>query len=325
MKKNLILFVFIFVFFYGDQFAVAAESGYPTRPIELTVGYSPGAWTDIGARLIAESAKKSLGQEIVVVNKPGGAGRLAMTFASKGKPDGYSLTVVTDSSVVLEPLREKVPYQPLEDFTFISQFGVLDFGVVVLPDSPLRTFKDIVDFARANPDKLTMGTPGVGSQNHVVFEALSRLENIKIRLVPFSGAALAITNLLGGHLMVASTGPSVYASHVKAKTLKLLAVLSEERVEGYPDVPTLKELGFPLIFQGRHIIVGPKNMERGIVDKLVQAFGKAMESPDFIKTAKELETWARKFSSGDELKEKLVQTYKRNEELFRKVGMGPKP
>jgi tripartite-type tricarboxylate transporter receptor subunit TctC len=181
-----------------------------------------------------------------------------------------------------------------------------------------------MDFARANPDKLTISTVGVGTTNHVAFEALMLLEGLKIKLVPFSGAAPAMTALLGKHVLVASTAASGYAPHIKAKTVRLLAVMSEERLDAYPDVPTLKELGFPLVFQSWYIISGPKNMEKSVVKKLADVFIKGTETPEFIKLAKELEIYTKNPLSGDELREGIVRRDKKNAELFKKLGMGIK-
>lgn len=324
MKTGFITFLVLFSLLGGLYVAMAVEPNYPTKSIEMLVGYSPGAGTDLGARMIAENSKKYLGQEIVVVNKPGGGGRVAMTLVSKAKPDGYSLAATTDVSVTLSPNLEPVPYKPLEDFTFIIQFGSVEVGVVVPSDSPFHTFKDLIEFVRANPGKLTISTIGVGTGSHVAFEAISLLEGLKIKLIPFSGSAPAMTALLGGHVMAANSGCSGYVPHLKAKKVRLLAIMSEERNDVYPEVPTFKEHGYPG-FPILYFIAGPKNMEKPVVKKLEEAFRNAMESPAFIKLAKDLETYTKRFLSSDELREELVRCNTRNEELFKKLGIGIKP
>jgi tripartite-type tricarboxylate transporter receptor subunit TctC len=322
MKTGWMVFV-VCCFIFFSLNSMAAETAYPTRPIEISIGYAPGAGTDLGARMIAEQSKKQLGQDIVCVNRPGGAGRVAMTLLAKAKPDGYSLAATTDTAIISVPHQEKVPYNASEDFTYISQFGTLDFGLTVALDSPFKKFKDVIDFARANPEKLTMGIIGVGSADHVAFQALALHENLKVKFVPFNGAAPTMTALLGGHIMVASPASSGYAPYVKAKTARLLAVLGETRMEQYPDVPTLKELGYPdLVFQSWYVISGPKNMDKSIVKKLADAFGKAMQTPEFIKMAKELEIYSTKTLSGDELRDGLIRRDKINEDLFKKLGIG---
>jgi tripartite-type tricarboxylate transporter receptor subunit TctC len=325
MKRGIIGLLIPLALTWGPDVSRAADPGFPTRPIEITVGYSPGGGTDLGARMVAEMAKKDLGQDVVCINKPGGAGRLAMTLVSKAKPDGYSLGATTDSPIILSPHLEKMPYKPFEDFTFLIQYGILDFGIAVLPDSPLKTFKDMIDFARANPEKLTVSVTGQGTTNYYAFEAIALLEKVKIKIVPFTSVVPAFTALLGGHVMVASTASSGYAQYVKSKTVRLLAVMSEERMPQYPDVPTLKELGYPsLVFQSWYILTGPKNMEKPVVTRLTDAFRKAMETPEYKKLASDLEIWAEKPLEGNQLKEGMIRRSENNAEIFEKLGMKPK-
>ncbi len=324
MKAGTIAFIISSLFFVIN-FSIAAEPSYPMKPIEIIVGYAPGGGTDLGARMIAANSKKFLGQELVILNKPGGAGRVAMTILSKAKPDGYTLGASTDTSIIYSPHVEPVSYKPLEDFTFIIQYGVLNTGISVLADSPFRSFKDFIEFARANPNKLTISTVGEGGGSQVILEGLAFLERLKIQIIPFSGAVPAMTALLGGHVMAASAAGSAYAPHLKAKKVRLLALMGEERIEECPEVPTLKELGYSsLIFQSWYIIAGPKNMEKTIVKKLEEAFRKATDSPDFIKLAKELEVQAEKSLSGDELKKALIRRNANNENLFKTLGIGIK-
>lgn len=301
---------------------MAAETAYPTRPIDMTIGFAPGAGTDLGARMIAEHSKRILGVEVVCVNKPGGAGRVAMTLISKAKPDGYSLGATTSACIVASPHLESVPYKPFEDFTYINQYGTLNFGVSVVQGSPFKTFKEVIEFARANPDKLTVGIVGVNTTDHIALQALALFENLKIRFVPFNGAAPTITALLGGHVMIASTASSGYAPHVKAGTLRLLVTYGEERMEQTPDVPTIKEAGYPsLVIQSWYAIYGPKNMETSVVNKLADAFGKAMMTPEFKRVANELEIYTKKPLFGQELTRAFIKHYKDNAELYRKVGL----
>jgi tripartite-type tricarboxylate transporter receptor subunit TctC len=324
MKAGWVVFSMCLVFACSVSSSMAAGSGFPTRTIEVTCGYAPGGGTDLGARVVAEMSKKDLGQDVVIVNKPGGAGRVALTLIAKAKPDGYSLAATTDSAFILSPLLEKVPYKPFDDFTPLIQYGVLDFGIAVAADSPLKTYKDMIDFARANPDKLTISVTGQGNLNYYAFEAIALLEKVKIKIVPFTSVVPAFSAVLGGHVMVASTASSGYAQHYKAKTVRLLAVFSEERMPGYPDVPTLKELGYPsLVFQSWYLFSGPKNMDRSVVKRITDAFRKAMETPEYRKVADELEIGAKNPLEGNELREGLIRNGKVNAELFKKLGLKP--
>ena len=321
MKTGVIVFFMCIVILFSLN-STAAETAYPTRPIEMTIGFAPGAGTDLGARMIAENSRKYLGQEVVCINKPGGAGRVAMTLMSKAKPDGYSLGATTSSCIVASPHLEEVPYKPLEDFTYINQYGMLNFGVSVVKGSPFKTFKEVIEFARANPDKLTVGIVGVNTTDHIALQALALFENLKIKFVPFDGAAPTMTALLGGHIMIATTASSGYAPHFKAGTVRLLVTYGEERMEQSPEVPTIKEVGYPsLVIQSWYAIYGPKNMEPSIVKKLEDAFGKAMMTPEFKKVADQLEIYTKKPLFGQELTNAFRNHYKNNGELYKKVGL----
>jgi len=271
--------------------------------------------------MLAEHSKKALGVEIVCLNKPGGAGRVAATLASKGKPDGYSLTATTDSAMVANPLVEDVGYN-LDDFTFLCQYGILDFAVSVLPDSPFKTINDLIEFARKNPDELTIGIVGMNTSDHIAWQALCQNENLKIKFVPFKGAATTMTGLLGGHVMAATTAASGYAPHVKSGSVRLLASYSEERLPQHPDIPTFKEEGYPdMLVQSWYVISGPKGIPKPIADKLVGAFKNAMNTPEYKKFAEDLEIYASKPLFAEDLKQALAMRYKNNEELYKKVGL----
>jgi tripartite-type tricarboxylate transporter receptor subunit TctC len=322
MNASRMMLVVCLVLFSAWSISTAAESKFPVRPIEIVCGYDPGGGTDLGARIVAEMAKKDLGQEVVVVNKPGGAGRVALTLLTKAKPDGYSLTATTDSPIILIPHMEKVPYNPFDDFTPIIQYGVLDFGIAVAMDSPFKTYKDMIDFARANPDKLTISVTGQGNLNYYALEAIGLVEKVKIKIVPFTSVVPAFTALLGGHVMIASTASSGYAQHVKGKTVRLLAVFSDDRMSGYPEVPTLKELGYPaLVFQSWYLFSGPKNMDKAVVKRIADAFRKAMTTPEYKKLGDELEISVKNPLEGDNLKQGLMRRSKINGEIFQKLGL----
>ena len=167
--KTVLVVAMVFAVFFSCQSASSAADAWPTKPITLVVGYAPGGGTDLCARMAVEviNSKKLLPQPIVVQNKAGGSGRVAAAVVSKEKPDGYTILATTDNAFILGPYFEKVSYKPIDDFTFIAQNGKLDFGLVVPPNSPFKTFKEMLDFARANPDKLTIGLSGSFTSDRV--------------------------------------------------------------------------------------------------------------------------------------------------------------
>jgi tripartite-type tricarboxylate transporter receptor subunit TctC len=324
MKTKRIGLVVLLGFFCGLNFSMAAEIAYPTRPVEITVAASPGGGTDLGARAIAEKAREYLGQEFTVINKSGGGHRLTMVLVSKAKPDGYTLGAVSDDVIVFAPFTERIHYKPL-DYTFLCNYGRLDNGLYVLPDSPFKTLRDVIEFARANPGKLSIGVTEVNSRLHIGLIALCQIENLTVNFIPFFGAAPTMMAVLGGHVMVGSSGASGFARPVKSKQVRLLALLSGERMDEYPEVPTLKELGYPtLVLGGGYVILGQKNLEKSVAAKLQGAFKKAMETPSFIKVATDTGIYEKRVFFGDELKAALTETYNRNEKLVKSLGIKPK-
>jgi tripartite-type tricarboxylate transporter receptor subunit TctC len=324
MKTKAIVPVVILAFFYGLSSSMAAETAYPTRPVEITVASAPGGGTDLGVRAIADRAREYLGQEFTVINKSGGGHKVTMVLVSKAKPDGYTLGAVSDDVVNFAPFLERLHYSPLE-YNFLSNYGRLDVGIYVANDSPFKTVKEIIQFARANPGKLSFGVGEVNSRVHIGLMALAQMEKLTVNIIPFLGAAPTMMAVLGGHVMVGATGASGWARQVKGKQVRLLSLLSEDRLDEYPGIPTMKELGYPaLVLPGRYIIVGPKNMERSVVEKLQGAFKRAMQTPNFIKIASEAGIYDKKIMVGDELKTALVETYNSSGKLIRSLGITPK-
>lgn len=323
MKAGWACLLVVFGLWVSLHVAAAAEPGYPTKEIGIIGAYGPGAGTDLAARMIAENSKKYLGQEVIVSNQPGGGGRVAVTLVGKAKPDGYTLGSVDSNIIVLKPHLEKVLYK-FDDFTYVTQFGVLNLGIVVPTASPLRTFKDFIEFARANPDKVSVSNVGMGSTGHLCIAALNLMTGVKMKPIPFDGAATAVTAMLGGHVVASAVGFSGFAQHLKAKSVRLLALMGDERMDTYPDVPTLKELGYPLTLQAWYVIIGPKNMDKAVTRKLEEAFRKGIESPTFVKLAKDLEIYAKNPLSGEPLRDELTRRNASFADLIKKLGLEAK-
>jgi tripartite-type tricarboxylate transporter receptor subunit TctC len=266
---------------------VSAQEKYPTKPINFIIGYPAGGTTDVCARPLVAAAGKILGQPVIVVNKPGGASVIAVATLKNEKPDGYTIGILPSGAVLSQHMR-KVPYDSAKDFTPIVQYAVYLYGLVVKPDSPWKTFKEFIDYAKANPGKIRYSTAGPGTPQHLVMERLARKEKIKWTHIPFEGGGPAIANLLGGHVE-ASSQTTEWKKNVEAGTLRLLAVYGEKRMSDFPNVPTLLELGYNIIAPSLICVVGPKGLSPQIVEILHGAFKKAMEDPDFIKMGRQLD------------------------------------
>lgn len=191
-----------------SQGAQAQE--YPMRPITMLISVAPGAGVDVCGRMIAQGATKILGQEIIPVNKPGGIVAAGLLANSKG--DGYTLLAFTSSSLTVTPHMESVIYDPLKDIIPIIQFGSLISGIVVRSDSPYNSLKDLVEFARKNPGKVSYGIPSIGVTPHLIMEYLKTEENVDITIIPFGGSTPTITALLGGHISACAVSTSGFLS-----------------------------------------------------------------------------------------------------------------
>ena len=291
---------------------------YPTRPINLLVVYAPGGTVDVSTRVLASKAEKFLGKPIIISNKGGGGGSVALGTAKNEKPDGYHLVACTSAGLTNYPTFQTLPYTH-QDFAPIVQFVEAGLsGLVVKTDSPWKTLKDVVEFERKNPGKFSYGTIGVNSPQHLVMAYVGKKEGIQWTHVPFEGGAPAIMALLGGHISgVAST--TDWVPHVKEGSLRLLATFAETRVTDLPDipnVPTVRELGYDITSGSVFIIAAPKGTPPPIVKRLDEVFHKAMGDPEFIQAIQKMQ-FRVKYGSSEDTEKYLNETVRRLRELVR--------
>ncbi|NEU31469.1 tripartite tricarboxylate transporter substrate binding protein [bacterium LRH843] len=254
---------------------------FPTKPVTLIVPYSAGGGTDAVARAIANSVETHLGQSVGVVNKTGGGGAIGLTEGAKSKADGYTLTMVTAEMTMLPHLGlSPVTY---EDFKPVAQFNFDPSSIAVPIDAPYNTLEEFIAYAKENPGKIRMGNGGVGGNAHLSASSFEQVTGAQFNHVPFDGSAPAVTALLGGHVEAIAAQPPEYLQYVESGDFKVLGVMSEERLDVLPDVPTFKELGIDsgLIGTWRGITV-PKDTPDEVVDVLSDAFMKAAEEADFV-------------------------------------------
>jgi len=260
---------------------------YPTKPITCIVSFEAGGPTDISARIICDPASKILGQPIVVTNKAGGTGSVALASLKKEKPDGYTICTIAGGVFISQHMRE-LPFDLTRDFTPIIQYGDYSLPVLVRAESPWKTFKELVDFAKANPGKIRYGTSGTGSIYHLAMEHLALQEGIKWIHIPFKGCHPANMALLGGHIEV-MVCPADFKPFVQSGQLRLLSTFGQTRSPSFPDVPTWKELGYNISVIHMAAFVGPKGLPKSVVEKLHGAFKQAMDDPEFKRVMKDLE------------------------------------
>ena len=271
---------------------------FPNKPITLIMSWPAGTGIDMWHRAMAEAAAKILGQPVVVDNRTGASGTAGPAqMAMNAKPDGYTISHIP-ITIFRFPFMQKTPYDPLQDFTYIIHLSGFMFGVGVRSDSQFKSFKDMIEWARANPGKLTYGTPGAGTSLHIGMEQIALKAGIKWTMVPFKGGPETWAALEGGHVMAVAEGAGWWP-HVDAGRAKVLAIWTEERNARLPDTPTLKELGYPFVFDSPFGIAGPKGMDPAIVKKLHDAFKEAMKDPKAMEIQKRYDYATRYMNSDD--------------------------
>ncbi len=288
-----------FVLFLGLLFSITSQAQtFPSRPVTFIVPWPPGGSTDLAMRSLSVIAEKHLGQRIIIENKPGVTGTLgAQVLAGGAKADGYTISQMP-ITVFRLPAMMKTNYDPSTDFTWIIHLTGYTFGVVVRADSPWKTWKDLIAHAKANPDKVTYATPGNGSSLHITMEDIAQREGIKWVQVPFKGYAEGAAALLGGHVDVHSDSTG-WAEQVNGGRLRLLVTWGAQRTKRWPQVPTLKELGYPIVSNSPFGIAGPRGMDPAVVKALHDAFKKALEDPEFQKTLEKFDQEPYYLNSAD--------------------------
>jgi tripartite-type tricarboxylate transporter receptor subunit TctC len=263
--------------------AVARAQQFPTKPITLICPWPAGGSTDISMRALAEAASKHLGQQVVVDNKAGASGTLGpAAMAATAKPDGYTIAQIPITIFRL-PMMQKTAFDPLRDSSYIIHLTGYTFGVTTKADGPFKKWSDVVEYAKANPGKVTYATPGSGTSLHIGMEQIAAHSGVQFTQVPFKGGAETGAAVLGGHTMLQadSTG---WRPLVDAGQLRLLNIWTGQRSPSYPDVPTLKELGYPFVFDSPFGFAGPKGMDPAVIKVLHDAFKNALEEKAVIDT-----------------------------------------
>lgn len=263
--------------------AHAATAGYPDKPIRLIVHFPAGSTTDTLGRVLGEHVAATLKQAVIVENKPGADGAIAAAEVKRSPADGYTLLLATNSAMSGVPaLKRQAPYDPLKDFTPVTDVGRYTFLVYVHPGVPAKTLPELISLARARPAKLTYGAGNVTGQ--LSFASVALAGWIDMTHVPYKGEPPAITDLIGGQLdvVVATAGTGV--PHVRSGRLRALATIGEKRSPSLPDVPTVGEAGV----RGAAIepwagLFGPANLPKDVVETLNEAFAAAMKDPQVIR------------------------------------------
>ena len=224
----------------------AQPSAFPERPLRLLVGYAPGGSTDIVGRVVAAQLAAALGRPVVVENRPGASGALASGELARAMPDGHTLLVHIVTTAVIGPLTQKgLPFDPQKDFQPVAMVAKLPTVLIINKDIPARTLREFIAWVRANPGKVSYGTGGAGSVQHLSGELLNKMAGLDMVHVPYKGAAPAIQDLMGGNIAAVFDNITGTIGPIRSGAVRILGVTTEERVAALPDAPTLAESGLP--------------------------------------------------------------------------------
>ena len=304
--------------------AVRAQApGTDTRPVTLVVPIAAGGGVDTIGRIFASRLADRLAQPWVVENRPGAGGLLGLDSVAKAAPDGHTLVVIETSAVLQKWLHKSVPFDVVADFAPAAQMATTPLFLFASPSLPVTNLKGLIAYARANPGKLSVGTPGIGSPHHLAVAMLNAAAGIDIVHVPYKGTAPALNDLLGGQIPLMWSTPNVVMQYVESGKLKPLAVGSRARVAILPDVPTVDESGFPgfdvSVWFG---IAAPAKTPRDIVERISDAIGEIDKMPDVQEKTAPL-GYELHYVDSKQFAEKIARDHARYGKVIGEAGITP--
>jgi tripartite-type tricarboxylate transporter receptor subunit TctC len=300
-----------------------AQDKYPTKPITMIIALGPGTIQDLVGRVVSEPLRQELKTDILFEYKTGAAGVIGSDFVAKSKPDGYTLGSLNGPSFTnAAVITPNLPYDPIKDFTPLANVGVTTALIAVNSNSPWKTLDEFVSHAKKNPGKVSCGTSGVGSSGHFNLELLNLAAGVQINHVPYkAGSPANVAALLGGHIDCASQIWPVVSSHVRAGTLRVLAVTRS--IKEFPEFPTFAKFGFVRVnLDAWFGIFGPANLSQDVTAKLVPAVAKAVKDPESIAKL-EKAGFTVAYEGPKELLERIKREYAVVRDVAQKAGIKP--
>jgi tripartite-type tricarboxylate transporter receptor subunit TctC len=259
----------------------ASAQTYPTRPVKVIVPYPPGDAADILSRLIGPKVSERLGQQMIVENRPGASGQIGLEALKNSSADGYTIGVGQGGNLVVAPhTYKKLPYDPLKDFTPVAVLATNYLAVVANPNVPYKTAAEMVDWARANPGKLTLATNGEGGFPHLAFENLAVMGGFTFQHIPYKGATQIVTDVIGGQVQLGIGAYTSLSPHVLSGRVRLIAVTNPVRVPNKPELPIFADAVPGYDSRGWFGYVAPAATPREIIRVLNEEINRAMKQPD---------------------------------------------
>jgi tripartite-type tricarboxylate transporter receptor subunit TctC len=258
-------------------------SSFPNQPIRMVVPYPPGGPTDITARVVAAEMSKTIGQNIVIDNRPGASGMIGSEMVTKATPDGYTLLANASIHVINPSVYPDMRFDAIKDFAPITQLAQVPLVLVVPANSPIKSVKDLVEYAKANPGKVNFGSAGSASAQHLAGESFKIAAGIQMQHIPYKGSAPALTDLAGGQLQLMFDSMPSATPMINSGKLRAIAVTTTTRAKARPDLPTIAESGFPgFDISTWYAYWAPKGTPADVVEKLAASAAQALKNPEVI-------------------------------------------
>jgi tripartite-type tricarboxylate transporter receptor subunit TctC len=283
---------------------IARADGYPTHPVTMIVPYTPGGSTEILARILAQNLERKLGQSVIVENRPGAGTVIGTTIVAKAAPDGYTLLMATPTPMAINVrVHKELPYDPATDFVPLIMVAQAPFVLIVNPSLPVRSVKELIDYARQRPGQLSYGSGGVGAPHHLYAELLKSMTGIQLTHVPYKGSLPALNDVVGGHidLMFCDVPPA--SGMIQSGRVRALGVSTRSRLAAFPDIPPISEVGVPgFDVAGWFMVVAPARTPSAVVEKLHDEMRSVLAAPDVKEQIAKLSLVPLASPSVDEMK-----------------------
>ncbi len=302
----------------------AAQGDFPNKQLRILVGFPAGGSTDVLARVLSQETRKALGQDMLVINKGGAAGSLAISELISAPADGYTIAITPSSVLTVAHHFQSVRPDMLESTDGLLMAARQRAGVMISSKSPLRSFKDFVNEAKANPGKLSIGMIGAGTTGAILLKAVLMQDNLDVNLVPLNGDAPVTNAVLAQHVTAGMGSAAAFSEHIRAGTMRLLASGEATRIDVAPDVPSFMEMGYPYKGNAIQYLLAPKGLPPAVRQKLITVFADAMKSPAYIEIAKKNELYDPTVLTGADLDTYLIQDRAEIATLIEKLGLGKK-
>ena len=307
------------VFFVFGILSITGAENFPSKPIKVMVGFSPGGTTDLIARAVAGVAPEFLGQSLVVINKPGASGTIAAKEVAKAKPDGYTLMIAGGSETVSVGHFKKLPYHPIDSFSPIIRFVRARMLLNVNANAPWKTLQEFVADAKKNPGKYKYASSGHGGIYHAALMAMCDRTGIKMKHIPYKGGAPGLAALMGGHVDMAVASDAEAWPLVEGGKIRSLTLTSMDRSPIMKDVPTLKELGYDVYLENQKGFVAPANTPQDRIQFLHESFKKVYDHKAFVKLCGRLKLELG-YLGPDDFRKSLQDMYNQIGEVLKSSG-----